>query len=730
MRRSFYLMVIAIVAPLVLSGSFAALSAQPVSRSAAISKAQQLLQAKGLTFNREKNLKLAVDAQSSPYYILRADGDGGFAIVSGEESAPAIIGYSSTSTIDPSDLPPSLQSWLKSYAAQIEYIREHNLKLAPRSVTDAGVSIPSQMKSKWGQAPVYNNSCPIVTVYSDADCTRLYTRYDPSGTGPSVAGCGTTAIAQICRYFRYPAGPVTDIPERTDYVWKDFDYSSPEFPEIWLKFTDPATSSSFRFDYDNMIDRYVNSEGKEIITYGTETEQRAVADLMHVVGSALITEYGCSETGGSQTYENTTFEGVYKYLGFPNVTLASQHQYSYQDWVDFLYSDLSVAGVLYICAHALDGGHAFVIDGYDKEDYFSVNWGWNGKGNGYYRIGQLLPVYQNTGEPIVPYGYNMMQNYYRGFYPDAPATDPVVYCGFFHTRDSQVMATENPDNPDIKDICFNVQFQFQNETIPYELEAYLGFQLTGAGGETLDLPLQDTPVNIGKVDRSYGIGSSFNDSSMPFTLNYIPDSDAGETVEYTLRLVYRIRPDDPWTVCPGSDNGIHITIHSDDVVTIQNESTYTLDLVESGAADSYSDEDPIEFTSRLKVRSGSLHDLLCFCAVPLDPETGKPYYNAYIMGSYDMFYGEAGDEFDFSTGFRAGQLPTGKYSMCVYKNGCDNFVPLFDLTVTDTATEVVDVRGKKEDVRGQLFDLSGRPLPNGQLKKGLYIQDRQVIAVP
>ena len=178
----------AIIALFILSGSFAALSAQPVSRSAAISKAQQLLQSKGLTFNSEKNLKLADNAQSSPYYILRADGGGGFAIVSGEESAPAIIGYSSTSTIDPSDLPPSLQSWLKSYAAQIEYIREHNLKLAPRSVTDAGVSIPSQMKSKWGQAPVYNNSCPIVTVYSDADCTQLYIRYDPFPTFDALDG--------------------------------------------------------------------------------------------------------------------------------------------------------------------------------------------------------------------------------------------------------------------------------------------------------------------------------------------------------------------------------------------------------------------------------------------------------------------------------------------------------------------------------------------------------------
>ena len=38
----------AVIALLILSGSFAVLSAQPVSRGAAISKAQQLLQSEGL----------------------------------------------------------------------------------------------------------------------------------------------------------------------------------------------------------------------------------------------------------------------------------------------------------------------------------------------------------------------------------------------------------------------------------------------------------------------------------------------------------------------------------------------------------------------------------------------------------------------------------------------------------------------------------------------------------
>ena len=32
------------------------------------------------------------------------------------------------------------------------------------------------------------------------------------------------------------------------------------------------------------------------------------------------------------------------------------------------------------------GGHAFVVDGYDSNDSFHVNWGWNGSSNGYYQL--------------------------------------------------------------------------------------------------------------------------------------------------------------------------------------------------------------------------------------------------------------------------------------------------------------------------------------------------------
>ncbi len=53
--------------------------------------------------------------------------------------------------------------------------------------------------------------------------------------------------------------------------------------------------------------------------------------------------------------------------------------------------------VLYSASDEVSGGHAFVIDGY-KDETFSVNWGWGGYCNGYYRIGALNPEFD--GNPI------------------------------------------------------------------------------------------------------------------------------------------------------------------------------------------------------------------------------------------------------------------------------------------------------------------------------------------
>ena len=53
-----------------------------------------------------------------------------------------------------------------------------------------------------------------------------------------------------------------------------------------------------------------------------------------------------------------------------------------------------------------EGGHAFIIDGYEVKGstgYFHVNWGWNGQSDDYYLISVLKPIFQYTGHGHIHY---------------------------------------------------------------------------------------------------------------------------------------------------------------------------------------------------------------------------------------------------------------------------------------------------------------------------------------
>ena len=43
------------------------------------------------------------------------------------------------------------------------------------------------------------------------------------------------------------------------------------------------------------------------------------------------------------------------------------------------------------CGYADDGGHAFILDGFNADGYFHVNWGWGGSFDGYFVVSLLSP---------------------------------------------------------------------------------------------------------------------------------------------------------------------------------------------------------------------------------------------------------------------------------------------------------------------------------------------------
>ncbi len=63
-----------------------------------------------------------------------------------------------------------------------------------------------------------------------------------------------------------------------------------------------------------------------------------------------------------------------------------------------------------------DVGHAFVLDGYDKNGLYHVNWGWGGASDGYFDVNFMSPAHQGAGGSNG--GYVAYQMVVSNLYPD------------------------------------------------------------------------------------------------------------------------------------------------------------------------------------------------------------------------------------------------------------------------------------------------------------------------
>ena len=134
------------------------------------------------------------------FYIFNAD-DGGFVIVSADDRAVPVLGYSDNGFINVDSLPDNFRWWLGEYEREIAYTIENDVIADEETKEEwaalrAGQSLPIRntqsvsplIQTKWSQNPYYNMACP----------------QDNNGTY-AVTGCVATAMAQIMKYWEYPA---------------------------------------------------------------------------------------------------------------------------------------------------------------------------------------------------------------------------------------------------------------------------------------------------------------------------------------------------------------------------------------------------------------------------------------------------------------------------------------------------------------------------------------------
>ena len=298
---------------------------------------------------------------TSEYYVFNKGDRQGFIIVSGDDQTEPILGYCDSGEFDHDALPPNMKEWIDDYASQIASIQSGQAPLI-RDAVPTHPKVEQLMKSKWNQGYPYNLACP-----------EYFT------LGRSVTGCVATAMAQLLYYNREKATSETTAAMPAYDTWT----KHPTYGALHVE----GIPEGSPIDWENMKDEYGSA---------TEKQKQAVADLMHYCGVAVKMDY-TNASSGAQSHD--AYLAFSKYFGYGSSVRYIDHTSvaSDREWDDIVYKEIAAGRPIYISGANSSGGHAFVVDGYDGDMKYHINWGWGGSSDGYYLLTSLTPGKQGIG---------------------------------------------------------------------------------------------------------------------------------------------------------------------------------------------------------------------------------------------------------------------------------------------------------------------------------------------
>lgn len=303
---------------------------------------------------KQHNQDITSDNTSRSLYVFNNTNAQGFVVIAGEESMEnKVLGYSDNGTFDYNDAPPALLWLLDSYTQEIAYMQQQGKKYEVRKSAFNKTTEPL-IKTKWGQRTPYNNLCP---------------KYDQFNR--SITGCAATAMSQIMYYHKYPAKGYGS----NSYISYDYGF------EISEDF------SNTTYEWDKMT-----------LTYDSTSTQEAcdaVAQIMYHAGVSINMDYGPSSGSTTQMsaealIENFDYDKGLKYCNFDYYTLT--------EWETMIAENIdNKLPIFYSGVTKLGAGHAFIIDGYNSDGLVHVNWGWEGRNDGYFHLSTLDYEGDNNG---------------------------------------------------------------------------------------------------------------------------------------------------------------------------------------------------------------------------------------------------------------------------------------------------------------------------------------------
>lgn len=323
-----------------------------------------------------------INGASTPcYYVFNASK--GFVIISADDNVLPVLGFSNESPFVTTNIPSHVQWWMNNYTKQIAFVIQNNVAASAgiadqwKTLASSGLTplakttnVSPLITTLWDQLPRYNNLCP------------------GTGSNQSVTGCVATAMAQVMKFWNWPAvgsGANAYIPDTVvSYGVQSANFGATAYQ--WSSMPTQLSSTT------------------------SSTQNTAVATLMYQCGVAVNMNYNTAANDGSGAYVETiqslrtncaefALKNYFKYSPQLHGDLRANYANT-TAWVNALETDLNAGRPVLYTGFGSDGGHCWVADGYQvsgSSTTFHFNWGWSGQSNGYFTVDNLAPPALGAG---------------------------------------------------------------------------------------------------------------------------------------------------------------------------------------------------------------------------------------------------------------------------------------------------------------------------------------------
>lgn len=471
------------------------MSAGDVTPEAAQQEAVAFLQNKQLTRRAPEELsKLTMTQPIEGLYAFNIGDNQGFVFVSPDDRTEAILGYSDHGHLDPDNIPENMRAWLQGYAEQIAWIRANNLQKVsrPRALRRGDTEkspIAPLLTSHWNQDYPYYNACPV---YQNAQ---------------TLAGCVATAMAQIVNFHKWPTVIKNTIPAYTTGT---------------LGISVPAIPGGTPIDWQNIQDTYKyeqvfnpNTGQYELNTFFNDEEAAAVANLMMYCGASINMDYSPVASGA---YSTAIPYALIQYFDFDEmVTLVKRENYTYDNWIELIYHELSEGRPVLYSGMSSNAGHQFVCDGYEEDDLFHMNWGWNGTHDANFRL-SVLDAYDKDATTPNSRSFSNRQNAIIGI--KKPGTEGSI----LDVGTSEI-------NLVLKSLTLD------RNTVKVNTQVYATATIKNSSNQSFNGSIVLYEQNTGKGEKAQAFQMDPLEEK-EVTLSYTPET----TGKHTLTLIYRKDP--------------------------------------------------------------------------------------------------------------------------------------------------------------------------------------------